>query len=190
MDQAGAGDRDILDVLAPDQAVAPMAVAEILIELFAIVFGQVVAGAGRRLDHGALGQHDRDAAAQADRIAAIAAGGDGDGAALRPGGGGRDGGVDRGRIERRAVALRAMVADVDHRSGMGGEGEEEGPHPEGGGAAGDRHVVPCPVRLPGGGRGPVGMMRAMIHERLPGWAPTFAGDAVEARCGMAYCRFT
>ena len=55
MDHAGAKNRDIDQILAPDQAVVPMAMAEILIKLLDPCFGQVIVpGMPRRigrLDH-------------------------------------------------------------------------------------------------------------------------------------------
>ena len=85
MDHAGAQDRHFLHILAPDQAVVPMAVAEILIELVDPRFGQVVAarmaGGIGGLDHRALAQQQRHPAFEAQGEAEIAAARQQDGAA-------------------------------------------------------------------------------------------------------------
>ena len=115
VDAAGPRDGDVLEVLAPDQAVVPVAVAEVLIRVARSRLGGVVAASTARVggeQHRALVEVEADVAPEADRVAGVGAAGDDDGAAAG-GGGGSDRAVDRVAVDRHAVALGAEVAHVE-----------------------------------------------------------------------------
>jgi len=109
---------DVLELLAPDQAVAPMTVAEILIDKIAVdVWLEVVVAGLSGLwlvggnDRRALIKEERDITLHADRVAEIVARRERDGSTA---GRGRslDGLIDGRRIERPAITLRAVFSDV------------------------------------------------------------------------------
>ena len=147
VDGSGAGDGDVGEVLAPDQAVVPMAVSEILIGAGGVVgLGEIVGGAGGPgsgrgcgeccraasaaavSDGGgvggeegcALGQIKCDVALEMDGITAVGAGGKFNGSATG-GCGGIDGVVDGVGVEGFAIADGAEIADVvvERSGGLG-----------------------------------------------------------------------
>ena len=119
-DAARAGDGDVLEALAPQQAVAKMAVPVILILAPLVGLGQVVgarsAGAlGRgigRDDGGAHVEIEGHIAHQVNGIAEVAAGGEENGSAAGRGRG-LDGLVDGGGVERRSASGGPESPDVE-----------------------------------------------------------------------------
>ena len=151
MDHARPRYRHLFDIVSPDEAVVPMAVAEILIELVDAVFGQVIApcmtGRVGRLDHRAVRQQQGDAALQPQGKTEIAPARHDDGAPAGRGCG-QDRGVDRGAVDRPPVAARAMIAHVELARGMGGErqaGEAAGDQAQRDVAASHRHHAQLPA---------------------------------------------
>ena len=117
-DQAGTENRDVVEILAPDQAVVPVAVTEVLIGVEGVRLGLVIAigGSGRqwvgRDQSCALVQIEADVTAQMHRMGQIVAGRKMDAAA--PGRRrGIDRTIDRDGIERLTVADGAIVPDVE-----------------------------------------------------------------------------
>ena len=94
-DQAGAEDGEVVDVFAPDQAVVPVIVAEVLVgfpgalRLGKVISsgGQAIVWGGRGEDGGALLKKERDVALEMDRVAQVDASGEDDGSAACIGGG-------------------------------------------------------------------------------------------------------
>jgi hypothetical protein len=111
VDHALAGEVDVLDVLAPQQRVAEVAVPEVLVLGVRVGLRRVDAAAGRH-DPRALLDVDGDVALEVDRAGQVRARRDLDcavpGLARRG-----DGLVDGDRVDRLAVALRAVVLDVE-----------------------------------------------------------------------------
>src|SRR5262245_26194161 len=108
-DESGPEDGDVVDVLAPDQAVVPVVMAKILKSFPRLIgFGRIVAGSGSVArgigcqDRGALIKVERHGAGEAKRVARVGAGRDIYRTAL--GACRRDGPVDRRRIYGLAVA--------------------------------------------------------------------------------------
>src|SRR5205814_6734117 len=101
-DEAGAEYRDVLDTIAPDEAVVPVAVAEVLILVPLVRLRQIVlAVAVARVcgEYGrALVEVERDVALEPNREGAVRARGEAHGAAARVGGG-VNRAVDGGRVE-------------------------------------------------------------------------------------------
>ena len=117
-----AEDRDVLQLDAPDQRVLPVRVAEVLeliglVRLRRIVLVAVLRRCGE--DRRALVDVERDVALEADRGREVVAGGEVNrpAAARR---GGFDRLVDRGRVERLAVARGAEVRGRRKRSACAG----------------------------------------------------------------------
>ncbi|KAG5729538.1 hypothetical protein E4T56_gene9121, partial [Termitomyces sp. T112] len=114
LDTARPGDGNVMLADGPDQAVAPMAVAEILIELRPIVLGRIIGAAVlrgvRRLDHRPLAEMQPDAREQADREAEEAPGGQlhHPAATLMRGG---DCGIDRAMGKAAPIGKSAQIRD-------------------------------------------------------------------------------
>ena len=117
MDHPRPDDGDVLDVLPPDQAVAPMTVAEVLPGVVGVGFGCVVAaGMPRRigsLKHATFLQLQGDTTPQPDREAEVAPRGQ---QHPPPAGVCRcsDRGIDGGGVERRAIPERAEIPHAEH----------------------------------------------------------------------------
>ena len=123
-DQAGADDGNILKTLAPDQAVVPMIVAEVLDSFptgrwirrnrrrtrWACGVGSKIGGRIRGEDGCAGLEMQRDVALEVDGITKVSSGGEADGSASGRCGG-FDGFVDRWGVERVAVAFGAEGGD-------------------------------------------------------------------------------
>ena len=112
-DQSRAEDGDVVQILAPDQAVVQVAVAVVLILVPLVGLGRIVAvpapdpaTVDRRPTAGAFAQVQRDIALEADRMAQVASGGKyhtaSAGICCRV-----DGLVDGSGVERFAIAFRA-----------------------------------------------------------------------------------
>ena len=117
---ARAGERDVGEVLSPDQRVVEVAVAEVLVLREGVRLGRVEA-AGGGADGGAGIELDVDVALEVDRDRLVGAGRELDDPAAGRRARGGDGLVDRRGVDGGAVALRAEGLHVeDLRGGLAG----------------------------------------------------------------------
>jgi len=117
--QSRPDDCDVVDLVAPDQAVVPVVVPEILVFLPGpIRLCRIIAAGGCRLDSRAGFQVERHEAFQADGVARVSAGRDAHCAAASVGCR-RDRRVHGWRVERLAVADCAERPHVEQRRHIG-----------------------------------------------------------------------
>ena len=157
---AGPDDRDVLEIQSGDEAVAPVAVAEVR-ELLGFrrdfglgrIEGETLVGRG--FQDGAGPERERDPALEPDRNREISAGREVHDAA--PGGLGRgDRRMDRVGVERAAVAAGAETGDVEksggRRHGRGKKGLRGDRHGNGRGANTTHHASDRAKMMPGPAR--------------------------------------